>query len=229
MRRTYISPEFLNTNINGTMNMLEESNFFGAKMLEVEDSILIANENIIWHQMLNGEQFDVDTENSLEPTIFSSSEFKLQNHKISLDPTQTQYTKDNATRWIIDIKLSSILTEYVYAELKSNRTFEGVRSSMTIYNDINLAVRDYVKLNVLNRYKLSRIDFYVKYIELRKQNLLRFQNTWNSAVATDEYSNRKFQSLTDYTQENLRITFSQEKPSTQYRFEYFFNLFFEKI
>lgn len=229
MRRNYISPEFQNTKVNGTMNMLEESNFFGAKMLEVEDSILIANENIIWHQMLNGEQFDVDTENTLEPIIFSSSDFKRDSHKLSIDLTQTQYTKDNATRWIIDVSMASILTEYVYSQLKNNRTFEGVRSNMTIYNDINLAVRDYVKLNVLNRYKLSRVDLYVKYIELRKQNLLRFQNKWDSAVATDEYSNRKFQSLTDYTQENLRITFSQEKPSTQYRFEYFFNLFFEKI
>ena len=54
MRRTYISPEFLNKRVNGTLNMVEESNFFSAKMLEVEDSILIANENIIWHEMNSG-------------------------------------------------------------------------------------------------------------------------------------------------------------------------------
>lgn len=229
MRRNYISPEFLNNKVQGTLNMAEESNFFGAKMLEVEDSLLIANENIIWHQMLNGEQIDLETENTLDPTIFSSSDFKYESHTLALDPTQTQYTKDNATRWIIDVDLVSILTEYVFAELKRNRTFEGVRSNMTIYNDINIAIRDYVQLNVLNRYKLSRFDLYVKYVDLRSQNILRFNNTWDNNVALEEYSTRKFQTVTDYNQKYIRVTFSQEKPSTQYKFDYFFNLFFEKI
>lgn len=229
MRRNYISPEFLNNKVQGTLNMAEESNFFGAKMLEVEDSLLIANENIIWHQMLNGEQIDLETENTLDPTIFSSSDFKYESQTLTLDPTQTQYTKDNATRWIIDVDLVSILTEYVFAELKRNRTFEGVRSNMTIYNDINIAIRDYVQLNVLNRYKLSRFDLYVKYVDLRSQNMLRFNNTWDNNVALEEYSTRKFQTVTDYNQKYIRVTFSQEKPSTQYKFDYFFNLFFEKI
>lgn len=100
---------------------------------------------------------------------------------------------------------------------------------MTIYNDINIAIRDYVQLNVLNRYKLSRFDLYVKYVDLRSQNILRFNNTWDNNVALEEYSTRKFQTVTDYNQKYIRVTFSQEKPSTQYKFDYFFNLFFEKI
>lgn len=229
MRRNYISPEFINMSVNGTLNMTEESNFFGAKMLEVEDSVLVANENIIWHQMLNGEQIDFETENTLEPIIFSSSEFKFSNHTFTLDPTQTQYTKDNATRWIADVDLAGILTEYVFAQLKNNRTFEGVRSGMTLYDDIDLAIRDYVRQNVLNRYKLSRFDLYVKYVDLRSQNMRRFKNGWDPAVATSEYSTKKFQTVTDYNQKSIRVTFTQEKPSTQYKFDYFFNLFFEKI
>ena len=129
----------------------------------------------------------------------------------------------------MDVNLQSILTDYVFAELKNNRTFEGVRSNMTIYNDVNIAVRDYVEQNVLNRYKLSRFDLFIKYVDLRGQNVRRFQNVWDSNVATDEYSNRKFQTVTDYNQRNVRVTFSQEKPSTQFKFDYFFNLFFEKI
>ena len=46
MRRTYISPEFDYKPIFGTMNMLEQSSFFGSKMLEIEDKIDIKNENI---------------------------------------------------------------------------------------------------------------------------------------------------------------------------------------
>ena len=50
MRRSYISPEYTESSIYGTFNMLEESNFFAAKMLEIEDSIYISNQNIIYYQ-----------------------------------------------------------------------------------------------------------------------------------------------------------------------------------
>lgn len=229
MRRNYISPEFKNTQVFGTLNMLEESNFFGAKMLEIEDSILINNENVIWQQMPNGEQIDFDTESTFESQFFSSSEFMQSKHTLRLDETQTQYTRDNATKWIIDVDLNSILVEYIFSQLKRYRTFEGVRANMTIYNDINLAVRDYVQLNVVNRYKLSRFDLYVKYVDLRSQNMLRFANNWDLSLAVSEYANRKFQSITDYNQKKIRVLFSQEKPSTQFKFDYYFNLFFEKI
>ena len=46
MRRTYISPEYYYNNVYGTFNMVEESNFFGAKMLEVEDMIPIDKQDI---------------------------------------------------------------------------------------------------------------------------------------------------------------------------------------
>lgn len=229
MRRTYISPEFRKNNVYGTLNMLEESSFFGAKMLEIEDNILIHNDNIIWQQMPNGEQIDIETESTLESQFFSSSNFKQSNHTLKLDETQTQYTRDNSPKWIIEVDLNKILVEYVYSELKRYRTFEGVRSNMTIYNDINLAVRDYVQLNVVNRYKLSRFDFYVNYTDLRSQNLLRFKNNWNERIVTPEYAMKKFQSITDYNQKYLQVLFSQEKPSTKFNFDYYFNLFFEKI
>ena len=41
-----MSPEYNNTQIYGTFNMVEESNFFGAKMLEVEDDI-VATEKVL--------------------------------------------------------------------------------------------------------------------------------------------------------------------------------------
>ena len=54
-----MSPEYSNTQIYGTFNMVEESNFFGAKMLEVEDSIYVSNQNIIYYQRPTGEQIDL--------------------------------------------------------------------------------------------------------------------------------------------------------------------------
>lgn len=229
MRRTYISPEFNKNAIYGTYNMVEESNFFGAKMLEIEDSILISNQNIIYYQKKNSEQLDLDTETTLDSIIYSSSEDKNANHTLAIDESQTKYNFENNTKWIIDINIKSILSNYLYAELKKYRTFEGVRTDMTIYNDVNVAIKKYIEFNVLNRYKLSNIEFYVNYTDLRNQNVLRYKNIWNETTYKPEYKLSKIQTVSDYNQNTLRVLFNQEKPSSTYKFDYFFNLLFVKI
>ena len=229
MRRTYISPEFKKNNVYGTYNMVEESNFFGAKMLEIEDTILISNKNTIYYQKTNGEQLDFDTETTLESNIYSSSDDKKANHKITIDESQTKYNLDNNTKWIIDIDIKTILSNYLYSELKKNRTFEGIKADMTIYNDVNVAMKKYIEFNVLNRYKLSSIDLYINYTDLRNQNVLRYKNIWDHTIYKDEYKLSKVQTISDYNQKTLRVLFGQEKPSNTYKFNYFFNLLFVKI
>lgn len=229
MRRTYISPEFKTNNVYGTYNMVEESNFFGAKMLEVEDSILIGSQNIIYYQKLNGEQLDFDTETTLESTIYSSSDDKNLNHKLTIDESQSKYNLENNTKWIIDIDIKKILSNYLYAELKKYRTFEGIKTDMVIYNDVNVAIKKYIEFNVLNRYKLSTIELYVNYTDLRSQNVLRYKNIWDENTYKPEYKLSKVQTVSDYNQNKLRVLFNQEKPSSTYKFNYFFNLLFVKI
>jgi hypothetical protein len=229
MRRNYISPEFNKTNVNGTFNMVEESNFFSAKMLEIEDSILISNENIIWFQRPNGEQLDFDTETTMTPKTFSSSGTKLVNHKIYRDDTQTQYTLDNATKWIIDLDIQSILSTYIFAQMKNNRTFEGIKTSMTVFNNLDIALNKYIEFNVLNRYRMSKFDLFIKYVDLKEQNVLRFNNKWNDKIGAAAYMNNKFETVSDFEGKTLRVIFNQEKPSTLYNFEYFFNILYEKI
>ena len=56
MRRNYISPEFNYVPVYGTLNMEEESSYFGSKMLEIEDSINIGNESVVYYQNQNNEQ-----------------------------------------------------------------------------------------------------------------------------------------------------------------------------
>ena len=229
MRRTYISPEFQTNNVYGTYNMLEESNFFGAKMLEIEDSILIGSQNIIYYQKKNGEQLDIDIETTIGSEIYSASDDKNINHKLTLDQSQTQYNLDNNTKWILDIDVKSVLSNYLYAELKKYRAFEGITSTMTIYNDVNVAIKKYIEFNVLNRYKLSTIELYVNYTDLRSQNVLRYKNIWNENTYKPEYKLSKVQIVSDYNQNQFRVLFNQEKPSSTYKFDYFFNLLFVKI
>jgi hypothetical protein len=75
MRRSYISPEYQNKAVSGTLNMLEESTFFGAK-IEVDDSIKIENQDIIYYQNIDGEQLDFAIESSFVSYVYSSYDDK---------------------------------------------------------------------------------------------------------------------------------------------------------
>lgn len=229
MRRSYISPEFDHNNLYGTFNMVEESNFFGAKMLEIEDYIYISTQNIIYCQNSNGEQIDLSSESILDSNIYSSSDSKKKYHTITLDETQSSYTKDNSTRWIMNIGLSSILSDLLYAELKKYRTFEGIKNNMTVNNDVNSALKNYISNNVLNRYKFSKIELFIEYKDLRSNSLLKLKNTWDYLSYKASNQLNKFETETQYDGSNIRVMFNQEKPSTLYNFNYYFNILFEKI
>jgi hypothetical protein len=229
MRRSYISPEYNISPIYGTYNMLEESNFFSAKMLDVEDSIYLSNQNIIYYQKLNGEQIDLAIESSLPSYVYSASDNMKTHQTISLDESQYQYQKESNTKWILDINVNHILSDYLFAILKKYRTFEGISNNMTRENDVNTSVRDYISKNVLNRYKLSRLDLYVSYTDLRSQNVLRYKNTWNPNIVSDTNLLSKKQTDSSYDDSQIKVLFTQEKPSSQFNFDYYFNILFEKI
>ena len=58
MRRNYISPEYKYVTKGGTFNMLEQTSFFGSKMIDIQDRISISNENVIYYQNSNFEQLN---------------------------------------------------------------------------------------------------------------------------------------------------------------------------
>ena len=229
MRRTYISSEYSNTKTYGTFNMIEESNYFGSKMLEIEDNIYIENQNIIYYQRPSGEQINLSAETSIDSPVYSASSDKEKNHSLKIDESQTNYQKENNTKWIMDIKPNDVLSNFLFANLKRYRTFEGMKTSLTRANDVNTTIREYINKNVSNRYKLSKIDLYIKYKDLRSQNVLRFKNTWNSTIGIDSNKFQKIQTETAFDGSNIKLLFNQEQPSTQYSFEYYFNILFEKI
>lgn len=229
MRRSYMSPEYSNTQIYGTFNMVEESNFFAAKMLEVEDSIYVSNQNIIYYQKSTGEQIDLAIESSLLTQVYSASDNMKSHQKLTLDDAQLDYQKESNTKWILNIDLGNILSDYLFAVMKRYRTFEGISNPLTRTNDVNTAIREYISNNVTNRYKLSRLDLYVSYTDLRSQNVLRYKNTWKSTISLDSNLLKKKQMDVAFDESTLKVLFTQEKPSSQYNFDYSFNILFEKI
>ena len=243
MRRTYISPEFDHLRVNGTFNMLEESTFLGSKMLEIDDDISIENQSLVYFESTSKEQIDLTVESLLQPVSYSRSEDKFSNHNLRIDESESNQQKETTTRYILEIDLESILTNFIFATLKRWRTFEGVRNNMTKDNDVNFAIRDYIVKNVLDRYQLSRIDLYLNYISIQNQNSLKFNNLWsgktdlvtgrNSIIPDDIINNqfllKKFAVETEFDYSKSTITFNQEKKSNEFCFDYFFNLYYQKI
>jgi hypothetical protein len=229
MRRSYISPEYQTKAVYGTLNMLEESTFFGAKMLEIEDSITIDTLDIIYYQNQNGEQLDLSIESSFASIVYSSSLDKEKNHTLVLDPSQPKFQLDNNTRWILTIDLKTIITDYLLATLKKFRTFEGIKNDMNIYANTDTAIKSYINYNILNRYRYKSIQLYVNYVDLRNQNTLRYKNTWDKNSINTSNLLTKLQTETEFDESSIKVTFNQEKPSSTYRFDYYFNILFEKI
>jgi len=229
MRRSYISPEYQTKAVYGTLNMLEESTFFGAKMLEIEDSIVIDTLDIIYYQNQNGEQLDLSIESSFASIVYSSSDNKKSNHTLVLDPSQPKYQLDNNTRWILTIDLKTIITDYLFATLKKFRTFEGIKNDMNIYANTDTAIKSYINYNILNRYRYKTIQLYVNYVDLRNQNTLRYKNNWDKNSINTSNLLTKLQTETEFDESSIKVTFNQEKPSSTYRFDYYFNILFEKI
>ena len=230
MRRTYISPEFLYTPVFGTLNMVEQSSFFGSKMLEIADSIEIKNDSIIYYQIPTGEQIDFEIESALSQVVYDTVADKGINHTLKLDESQTESQKNGNAKWILDINLKSVLRNYVFANLKKYRTFEGVQNSMVIDKNVNSAILSYIDNNVLNRYKFSRVEFFYRSVELLTTGGLKYSNTYDvniELVPNSVYN--KIQTETDPEYVDVRVSFYQDKSASQYAFKYYFNLYFEKL
>jgi hypothetical protein len=228
MVRTYISPEYIYNNVYGTLNMEEESSFFGSKMLEIEDTIILKNENIVFYQNNKNEQLDLEKEYDFQPTIYDTDSDKQKNHILLLEEFQSEFDMKNNTRWKMTIYLKSLMRNYLFATLKKYRTFEGIDNTMTINQSVDFAIKDYIERNVINRYKFSGVDLFILPVDLLSNKTLKYTNNWDPTIGLDEYKLTKFTTQTDYRDEDVQIFFSQNFPSSQYSFRYYFNLKFDK-
>lgn len=230
MRRTYISPEFEYKKVHGSLNMLEQSTFFGSKMLEIPDKIEILNENVVYFQLSNGEQLNLEAEKNLPQVVYDTVLDKQTNHSLKLDESQSEEDKLKNTRWILSISVKNILKNYIYATMKKFRTFEGLENNMTINNNVNAALLDYIDKNVLSRYKFNRVELFLKSVDLLTVSGLKYNNQYDSTMELNPGTlYTKFQTQTDVNDLDITLTFYQPDISSRYAFSYYYNLYFEKL
>lgn len=228
MRRTYISPEYKYLLRPGSLNMQESTSFFGSKMMDIEENVIADNSNIVYYTNATGEQINFNLEKNNPAIVYNTVVDKQNNHVITQDKSQTLTQIDTNCRWIIDIDLKKILQNYLFAKLKSARTFEGVLNTNTIYGNVDDAVRQYIDKNLLNRYGFIGIDFYVEYIDLSLQGRLRFGNNFREINSGNLITSR-IQSISNFDNSKLTLIFNQELPTTTHVFDYYFIPKWQKV
>lgn len=229
MRRSYIAPEFTYTPVNGTFNMAEKKSFFGSKMVDIEDLITLDNNIISYYQSSTREQLNLNDEKTLPIKLYNITEDKKTNSTLVIDPKQAPSDKEKNTRYILTIDLKTLLINYIFACLKNARTFEGITHDLTKNNDVDVAIKDYITSNLLNRYRFKNISLYIKYNDLKNAGTLRYDNAYDSTVYLPENELKKFN--TDFTanKDILNVTFNQQQSSGEFNFSYYFTIIYEKI
>jgi hypothetical protein len=226
MRRNYISPEFKYNKIIGTNNMVEKPSLFGSKVLEVEDILSIDSNFIQWYQRSSNEQIDQNSEINFGVNTLDVVELKNRNSTLELDKSIPESTRDQNPRWILTINLKNILVEYLFATLKKWRTFEGVENSMTLNNNVDVAIREYIDYNVVNRFSLDRVEFFLQNENFVTSGGLKYGNIFDKNV-TQQFT--KFETETGANQFDVMLKFYQGSNANQFNFKYYFNLYYNKI
>lgn len=227
MRITHISPEFNYNNVNGTLSMSEKKSYFASKLMKFTDTISILNENIVYYENSLNEQLDFSVEKLLSPVVYNTTDSKNK-YAVVIDDTQSSYQKDNNTSWILYIDLKELLIGYLFATLKSYRSFEGIKNNMTLYNNVDSSINSYITKNLLSRYQFDHIDLFISYNDLSNGGL-RYQNIWLPSIEGNSNIVKNVTSKTDLINLNTTIKFNQEKSSSDYNFNYYYNVYFVKL
>lgn len=236
----------------GTQMMTETRAFFGSKMMSIEDNITIDDSSIQYRQFWNPntgltvqdlgrngyQAFDSDITNIMNETIFltNMSDIKLKFHTIQL-LQQSDTDLRNNTKWQITIDIQHILEEYLFAQIKAARTFKCITYQDVAFRNINASIYNYIESNLLSRYKLNTFNLYVQYYNILQDNSiysttkLQYNPLWDKTVKipANIVSNVNISLTSLNNLVPIVINYSQTKPSTNYKWDYYFDLSYVRV
>lgn len=240
MKSNLMLKKFSRNSVSGTMNQKEIRTFFGGKIIYSEDNITINNDSINFSQVVSDnnygyQHYNYDITSELETQFYENlTDLKENNQTLSLF-SQNETTLTTNTKWKIVINGAAILKDYLFFKLKEQRVFKIINSEDVYSNNINNAIYEYISYNIFPRYRLDKIDFYVKYYDITEQTIydsliLQYNPKFNADVYDkNNLSNISVIGYDPYKFDNIVIQYSQSKPSNQYCFDYYFDLKFTKI
>lgn len=254
MKENLILKQFTKENVNGTFNLLEEETFFGSKVMEIEDDIIINDKSVQYFQYFytpitsddvtgqtlaknNGYQYFELSQFVEDLFILDVVDLKLNNHTI-IKTQQNEIDEKNNTKWLINIDIKNTLKEYLFSKIKERRTFKSLKYTNFLNNNINESVYNYIIQNLLDRYEFNYIDFYIKYTNITSNTiysnltLKQYDPQFDSSIELlDNRVTNVNVEINNYIDSlaPVKINYFQTKPSTEYKFDYYFNIHFRKI
>lgn len=238
MKNDLIITRFKTENTHGTRTHHEMRTFFGSKMMEIEDYITVDDSTIQYSEMYNvsnpnnnGYQYYEDVDLLEKIYLVNLFNVKLEHHSINLLP-QSDIDMENNTNWLLTINYEDILMDYIFYKIKESRTFKSIKYTDVLSENINNYIRNYIRTNILNRYEIDKIDLYVKYISLSDGDininpLIQFNPLFDKNVKDEKHLVKNVNSLNDGR--TLNINYKQIKKSSEYKFDYYFDINFIKI
>lgn len=238
MKSDLIITRFKTEPIIGTKSSYEQKTFFGSKMIDVEDEIIIDESSIQYSEIFNtgntndnGYQYYEDIDNLEKIYLVSLSYTKYIYHSIDL-MAQSDMDLQNNTNWTLLISWKDILTDYLFYKLKEVRTFKCIKYTDVLSENINLYIRDYIKNNLLNRYQFTKLNLYVEYLPLDTENInvrpnLQFDPTFTENVKSD--ANLITNVNATVYNDIIDVKYKQTQSSKTSKFNYYFDIVLTKI
>jgi len=245
MKSDLIIRKFDTETVVGTKTPIECKSFFGGKLIDIEDEIIINNISIQYSEVVdkvnlqNDHYQNYSINNAIIPEtqiLKSLDDIKLANH--SVDIYSQVESRNTNFEWSFVIDTRNILKEYLFLRLKESRVFKCIKSTDLIERNINDFIYNYITNNLLDRYNLYRIDFFVEYFNVSEVSNLYDKNkliknpNFNKGVFFLENLNTNINIITPDYLSNLdpvKMIFNQTKDYTQYKFDYYFTVIYKKI
>lgn len=229
MKENLILKKYQTQPVNGTFSMKEVKTFFGSKMMDIEDNIMIDSKTLQYSDTSEGFQYFEDEKKEANE-IFKTPNLnglKENNHNI-------RSFRFGSGIWNFNINTREILINYLFYKIKEKRTFKSIRTNNLQDQNIDDAIRQYIEYNVIDRYKFSKIDLFVKIQNItQSQNVkgqlqLKSNPQYDPTIESQEYLIDDFNlqaNKNDISQ--IYLTYALKNPREN-NFNYYFNIHFEK-
>ncbi len=242
MRKDTIVRDYLQSNVNGVVNMHEKTNLLCGKMMDIEDEIRIS------YNYTSEDLANINTTSSSHNVSYNFIKQKAIK-KLYPDSSQSPLDNVNLTKWIFELDSKYLLREYLYNEIYTNNPhspFRQIRTTDVPGGKINTLCYDYIDKNILSRYQLKEIVLWVSYFELKLGSVpgsgsnilnpeikLLYQTPVYSFNAIPMVSNPDSQketvSIKPYNDGLVEINYKQKKSSQYYTFIWYYDAVYQKI
>lgn len=249
MKSNLIIRKYETEPVKGVKSSKEIKSFFGSKLIDIEDTIYVNDISIQYSEVVDKiniqndhyQYYDVDALHPETSILTSLDDVKYQNHTMEIysqDPNLDRLNNNLNLEWIINLDVKGILRQYLFLRLKESRIFKTIRSEDLIERNINTYINNYIDNNLLNRYNISDISFYVKYFDVVQDSTVF---TRNEVLMSPNFSKNVFSESNKVKNVNIitpdylnnlntvNIIYSEIMDASRYKFDYYFTVLYKKI